>query len=325
MIKVGLVTNWNERCGVADYAEKLISYATHFSDVTFKKIGGPFTLNYLLKETENVDVIHINYAQYIFQNMPQIPMLTNLPNFFALRNRGQKLMLTFHDSSEHETERVSKIGMFDTIVTHEPTSSYPKAVHFIPQPLYEVNVEEIKIENKIGSAGPPFPWKGFKRMAEAASNIGMSCLAIFSNPSSDKLDIEEEKKKVISVCPDAEVKIQNWWKHEDIVRRLAECKIIAFPYDTDMKLYGISAAVRFGLAARRSVIVSRCSHFRDLQNYEDEVYFIEKDKDLESSVRQVLSDIEKGREKIPNRVIKDISWSKCAQMYVDLYKTLCKY
>jgi hypothetical protein len=79
--------------------------------------------------------------------------------------------------------------------------------------------------------------------------------------------------------------------------------------------------VRFGLAAGRPVVVTRHHHFRDLFSYPDEVYFVEND-DLTATVKKVLNDIDNGCAKFPNKLLEDMSWTKCASMYVDLYKGL---
>jgi hypothetical protein len=119
------------------------------------------------------------------------------------------------------------------------------------------------------------------------------------------------------------VELLDWPKYEDIVIKLAGNLMNVFPYNDHQssgRLYGISAAVRMAFAAKRPVIVSHCSQFKDLKDYQDEVYFIESG--LQTTIERVHKDIKEGKARIPNRILQDMNWVSCANQYAQLYREL---
>lgn len=73
--------------------------------------------------------------------------------------------------------------------------------------------------------------------------------------------------------------------------------------------------------------------FQDLRKYFDEVYFVappEEDQqklekamhELKSAVGQIAYDQQNGGVRVPKRILQDMSWTKSAQKYVDVYQEL---
>jgi len=195
-----------------------------------------------------------------------------------------------------------------------------------------VELNGIKPELKIGTAGFPFPWKCFEAVAYVAQKVGVGFLAII--PESNKVDnLPEIKRYLKQVCPRTEF-VQGWFTQDEVIRRLATCMATVFPYgpiSLDTPFYGVSGAARFGLAARRPTIVSQCSMFQDLRNYKDEVYFVPppvNDPELlgptlhiiEQAVRQVFSDEANSCARLPKKILEDMNWTRCAKMYTDVYR-----
>jgi hypothetical protein len=82
MTRIGLVTNWGERCGVAEYARNLVDHLDG-SGVEVKEIGEPLEFQHIFWETEDVDVIHFNYASGIFRKI-------KIEDWSLFRRKGQK-------------------------------------------------------------------------------------------------------------------------------------------------------------------------------------------------------------------------------------------
>jgi glycosyltransferase involved in cell wall biosynthesis len=310
-MRVGLVTPWQTRCGLAEYAKNLVECS---QGIDFKIVTWPLSFQHIVEETEDVDIIHFNYSSGWFNDI-------GLDEWQKFRDRGQPNILTFHDSSEEMVKKVVKLGLFDRIVVHTGTwNPYPKSVRWIFQPIKNVDTTGIPVHSKIGTAGFPFPWKGFPKVAHAANQLGVKYFAIMSE--SDQVDAYQMKKVVTDICPNSEV-VVGWLEYETIVKRLAQCAMNVFAYDLSyqqLPMNGISAGVRFGLAARRPVIVSKCKMFEDLLDYPDEVY-VAGDV-LGETIIQVFKDIADGCVKLPNHFLEERSWEKGAEKYKNVYEEL---
>jgi len=314
-MKVALVSNWGEHCGVAEYGANLRTYLLE-SDICFKQVGKPLTYDHVFQSTEDVDIIHFNYASAIFRFME----LGDWPKF---RSRGQKTMLTFHDSSVQMTEKIVQNNLFDRIVVHDPPRKgrpyYSPSVSLIPQPIRLSYIPKNlnQFPRTIGTAGFPFPWKGFLEVARTAKSMDMGYLALLSE--SDQIDAKKVRDQILEIHPKAEVEIA-WFDYDTIVWKLSRCAVNVFAYDERAAVFGISASVRMALAAMRPVIVSDMEQFRDLKDYQDEVYLIKNG--LVNAIERVMEDIEQGKEKRPKRILLDMNWPKCAGMYHQVYKEL---
>lgn len=316
-MRVGLVTNWGDRCGVAVYGQNLMDYADG-SGVQFKQIGVsglPLTYDVVACCAHDIDLLHFNYASGIFRHM----VLEDWPKF---RLDGKRTVMTFHDSSHDMTHRIAERGLFDRIVVHEKAQAwrpYLDSVVVIPQPIrmayLSINRE---IKPQIGSFGFPFPWKGFERVAVAAKKLELGYLALLSDSS--QVDANVMRADILKHYPAADVQVA-WHDQDTVIQKLSCCLMNVFAHEyshVTYQLYGISASVRLALAAQRPVVVTDTRQFRDLRDYEDEVYFVHSG--LETTIQQVLDDIRVGKERKPARILADMNWSSCASRYLRLYE-----
>lgn len=298
-MNVGLVTSWDVRCGIAEYAANLISSCSGITPIPLQQYSYGIACQY--------DVVHLNHEAGLFRCFPS-------GDLHHLRRDGKKLVLTLHNTGEG-LNRNSFTDLFDRVLVHEKTQDSGNFV-YMPHGIPEVPVSENHGKKaSIGIAGFPFPWKGFHPTALVANKYGLGCLAIM--PKSDHVDTGPMEKVVRESNHLAEV-LTDWMPASEVVRRLSECLLLAFPYGGGLS--GISGAVRLGLAAKRPIVLSRCRQFRDLFDYEDEIYFA--DEGLEQAVAQVLSDLENGIAKIPNCLLDDMAWSKVGQMHRQVYESL---
>lgn len=306
-MKVALLTTWDEKCGIAEYARNLVAHAKNtefqvFGRDTIDNGNAILNLPNVLCGNDCC-IMHFNYEPGLFYSI-DVDVLTKL------RGKGMRLVMTLHTSGAGNN-RNGLTGSFDRVVVHEQTT---EGFEHVPMGLPEVQLEEQVIENRIGTAGFPFPWKGFHQVAQAAKKLDMGCLVVA--PKSDHCDTDVMEHFVRDAQPDTEY-IKDWLLQEDVIRKLAKCKVNVFAYDGANS--GISGAVRMGLAARRPLVVTRCRQFRDLYDYEDEIEFIEDQSpdQIAEGISRVLASGKK-----PKRVLEDMSWGKAAQRYEEIYASL---
>lgn len=301
-MRVGLVTNFNQACSISEYAKNLLSHLP--SDIDVKVISQPHTLDNVINQLHDVDVIHFNYIAYRMNH-------GLMEGVVACRDRKKQKMVITYQETPGEYQLYNGVGgLADAIVLHEPSGNYGPKVHLIPNGIKLVDVKAVEPQNKLGSAGFYSLPKRFDLVHDAASQLHMGCLLLMP-----KADCGGDAPSFGG----SEI-LRDYLPYDNVVQRLAECLMTIFPYDDSYPMVGIGNAVRFGLAAERPVIVSKHHHFRDLLQYNDEVYFI--DQDVTTTVRKVLDDIMYGVEKLPKRLLQDMNWTRCAQMYANVYRNV---
>jgi glycosyltransferase involved in cell wall biosynthesis len=298
-MRVGLVTNWGDHCSIAEYAKNLTEYLP--SDIQVTIVPKPFTVDDILSRVQDVDIIHFNYIAYHMDH-------SVIDGVCRGKKSIQKTLITYHETPDGNLFQDN--ALVDAIVLHEPQWENVSKVHLIPNGIRLVNTDDIKRTPKLGSAGFAYKHKRFDLVVDAAKALGLECLLL-----TPKADCWDEPSKYDSV----EV-VTDYLPYDDVIRRLAECFITVFPYDENYPNIGIGNAVRFGLASGNSVIVTNHHHFRDLNMYKDEIYFVETN--VIDTVKLVQQDIAEGKQKIPTKLLSDMSWEASASKYVDLYNTL---
>ncbi len=311
-MRIGLVTNWDEKCAVAEYAKNLANHVVaHSKDVDFKIVTGTLDFDSVYQRTRDVDIIHFNYCAHAFAHMA--------PDGWQKFKDGPPRIFTFHESSDWWTRKLAGTGITDWLVVHDKCrdgAPMPVNVKHIPFGIPEVDLTGIEVEHKVGTFGCAFPWKGLYPLAYACGQLDMPLMALLSEPSADdcKIGWQQLRAEMESVCPKLEISTE-WMPQDEVIKKLATCKVIAFPFDHCSPITGISASVRFGLAARRPLVLTRFFHFSDLFDYEYDVYFT--DRGLQHTLMDAWCDYPR----LPDPIVRDMSWKRSAQMYCDLYQT----
>ena len=300
-MKVGLITTWQERCGIAEYGENLVR---SMPQVTFDILNRD-RWNSDAVRMSDCEIIHVNYE----------PGLMNWITLMELNQWksqcNKRIVFTWHTSAERGN-RNPMHPLIDRVVMHEVTDDgYVHIPHGIEEhPKYTDTLNR----DVIGTAGFPFPWKGFPEVAAAAKLLGMKVLVIA--PASRHYDTEAIRACVMQANPDAQYRT-DWLTTQEVIRELQACAVNVFAYHGAQ--FGISGAARMGISAQRPLVLTRNRQFRDLYPYEDEIAFAASpDPALLADAIQVV--LESGR--IPTRVMEDMAWSKVGQMYYELYKGL---
>lgn len=298
-LKVALITSWDERCGIAEYARNLTE---NLKDVEWEIHQRPFSWPAILRS--QAEVVHVNHEPGLMGWLE--PQLLG-----QLKSRGKKIVLTMHASNETSNQGpLTQVA--DRVVLHEKTND--GFVH-IPMGVPEWKQTTVWAMPGISTAGFPFHWKGFWAAAQAARDLKIAFRAVV--PESQHGDALHVKQQLKDICPWAQVRTE-WMAKEDVIEWLAGCRVQVFAYWGHNA--GISAAVRLGLATGRATVISRSRQFRDLtQDYRDEVYVVDSDMPTPEQLAGVVKEALTGQ-RVPVRILKEMGWTTVAQKYAEMYR-----
>lgn len=301
MRKVALITTWGERCGLAEYAMNLTK---NCKATEFKIVPRPFDLN----EVNGSEILHLNYEAGLFA-----PVFSS-DAFLWKQREGYKTILTLHTSHAGNNMQSGKILGFDRVVVHERTQDN---CTFIPMGIPDERPRtKVSEETTVGTFGFPFNWKGFTEVVLACKQLGIRALAIA--PESNHADTYQMKRHLESLYDNIEYYTQ-YFSQQEVIDLLGTCAATVFAYHGGN--YGISAACRLGLATGMPIVLTKgCRQFRDLLEYEDEIYFA--DSPAPQSLVTQLQEALATKPKKPNRVLKEMGWQKTGRMYQEIYDSL---
>ncbi len=110
-MRIGLVTNWDEKCAVAEYAKNLANHVVaHSKDVDFKIVTGTLDFDSVYQRTRDVDIIHFNYCAHAFAHMA--------PDGWQ-KFTGQPRVFTLHESTDWWARKLATTNVADFIVVHD--------------------------------------------------------------------------------------------------------------------------------------------------------------------------------------------------------------
>jgi glycosyltransferase involved in cell wall biosynthesis len=314
-ITVGLVTTVApELCGHRTYAEELVYHANIVApEIAFKLIGRPFNPERILQETADVDVVHINHAWQLFSDLTPV-------HIAEIRNRGQRTVCTFHESS-YENRSVFTCA-FDRVVVHQKTID---GFTHIRDGIWAHDTEYPDANGSpfIGTVGFPIGYKNLFNLAEAVNTTGYRLLAYL--PESPHAHAAPVAERIRRLCPGSQI-YTDFHDQRDIITAFAHCAATAFP--SHHAGSGIGGSVRLGIAARRPVVISRVERFSDLwTDYVNEFYVVNYPYSTANDIAQVLFQVEADcRHNVVRKPVKcaaDMSWMKSAEAYCKLYNDLC--
>jgi hypothetical protein len=180
MKTVALITPWNDRCGIAEYAKYLVQYLPKDIVVKIANIAEP---NWSSIANE-ADILHFNYEPGLFPSLSASDIL---------RLKGvKKTMMTLH-TSHSGNNRTPLTSAFDLVVVHEKTLD---GFYHIPHGVIPLSKKRPSSsmygKPTIGTAGFPFPKKGFHQVVLTAKALEMACLIIA--PESRHWDTHQVKE-----------------------------------------------------------------------------------------------------------------------------------
>jgi glycosyltransferase involved in cell wall biosynthesis len=324
MISVALLTTWEERCGIYSHSLNIVNHRV--PGIEYIIVPRPWSVEQILVAAEPCQVVHVSYEHTLHGH------LVGTGIFQRLREMGKITVCTFHNfwpddgryaiSSPFYTRQNPILKEFDAVVVQDSHTDPKDGFIYIPQGVMDVP-KASTVEPKLGTAGFPTEAKGSLIMARVAQHLGLGVMQFM--PESKHADTHGMAARIRNMVPTADLYF-DFHPQEYIATRLSECLLTCWLYRVFAGQSGIAGSVRLGLAAGRPVVVSRAGMYRDLFDYEDEIYFVDSDQPTSENVlpvvQKVLADIKAGNPKRSDRIIKECSWRKCGQMYADLYRKL---
>jgi hypothetical protein len=306
-VKVGIVSNWNQVCGVAEYANCLRTELSKEFEVL------PFDNP---QQTVGMDVVVVNWHPAVTDLSPQAVT--------EMKSRGQKVIIVMHNSHEGYYCATEQHPTFyaDATVTHQPMTG---TVHMVHIPFGIPVVEELRAPGEVvyvGIAGFPYAWKRFNLVAEVARRLSGTALLIAPQHRAGDTttpigDIQRAYKNVVV--------LRDWLPMEEVVRSLSGCtlNVCWYQHMPPDDLVGQSGSVLLSVAARRPLIVSRHPKLAHVAKYEDEIYVAETEAEVHDMALGIVERLRHGLPvKMPNRILEEMGWPKSGERYRELIRSV---
>lgn len=252
----------------------------------------------MIEKLEPGSIVHVNHHAALHASWTAARVA-------LLQAQDVKVIVTQHDTFETwDIMRERGLTDFtgaDALVVHEPVEGIMDRgnVHLIWQGVLDLPGSKSERHEKptLGLFGFDFPWKNFDLARKIAAEAGWEVMK-FGPPES-------------------------YHASEEVVRLLSRCWATAFLYQTGNS--GTSAAIRFGLAARRPLVAFKCRQFRDLYDYPG-IFWAEDEDDVAEFLELVRDDKDarEGMELAVETTADALDWEKVAARYKEIYTRVLK-
>jgi hypothetical protein len=290
MMRVGFLTSWNTRCGIAEYSRALISAMQRRSDVAITVFGSRNTHDRSVREYESwatpvfdvqpwnpeyrygldvdavlahdLDVLHIQYTDGFYNRRRLVELITRFPGVAAL---------TYHDKVGGRKTFPSTL--LDLLYTHRE----------------DVGVGDRRVIPIGIDVRPPV----IKTFGLGRANVEIITDICERNGWRFEKSFGEER----------------WLEYEELHRWLRDCDALVLWYRQDFAA-GASAAARLAISTRRPVFVNDTEWFRDIPERTTTVRKVRDVTELEARLRELLVD----------RYADERSWDRVAETHVEDYR-----
>lgn len=305
-IRVALVTNWAEQCGVATYAENLISYSA--DDVEYEIV--PYSSGGICTEC---DIVHINLYAPIARGFPFAQFISSV---------GKPVLVTNQVVNVPEPW----FNLADIIAVHRPPQHYyHPGIRIIPHGIPEKHFEFKNATSLIlCHAGFPFAWKNHHKICEAANELCLagehpSILLFMPHARTDPTTVINACMKIINPAIPITI-IKDWLVEDKLILWMHNEASVMVWYTSDSNTdssQGPSGSVGMAVASRRPVVVNgNASQYSDILGY-DRICPVYRDEDLASTILQAHR-----RGGFAEGLLRDRSYYKTCLLYRDLYLEL---
>lgn len=310
MIKVALLTTWGPGCGTSVHAERLVQHAKD-PEIEIEPITTTIGEFATYPWKQKYDIVHVNESGWILQGSQGGAIQ-------RIKDRGAKTILTMCNPIP-SNNRNPWTAQFDRVGVVEPHTTDGFDWIPIPAPVYTPPGKQR--EKYIGTNGFPQERKNLINLAKACNLLGYSLISF--QPESQHADTHAVARQIKVFNPSARC-WTHWVSDQEVLDYLSICEMTCYPYLEWMP--GSSSAAMYGVSARGPVLVSRCTQFNTMFDYEDEIYFIESVRpsveDIVQGIQKVIADGNNPR--IPHFLYEKHNWDVVAQRYIQIYKDMVK-
>lgn len=318
-MRIEILTNTDERCGNAQYARNLRDYLLNDSEATKQMADIQLCVDV---RAPHPDVLIVNW------HPAKVTVTAEMVKTW--QSWGIKVILILQNSFDwgHHIGNNDLLALCDAVVAHEPMDvkynwQPAQNFHYIPHGILEVKLREKEDLHPptFGMAGFPFTWKRPDVLVKAAKRCDVYA-RIFApkypgySYGSDSWHRLYEGRVVMH---------ENFLDEQNIVSILSKniLNIFWFKSQDVHDRYGQSGSVRLGIAAKRPMIISRHRKFRDLLPYEDCFYICDTEEEVYETSEEIYKKVFAGEPvKLPERVFEDQKWSKAAQKYWSVIRSI---
>ena len=345
--RVGWITPWNTRCGIASYSEHLIKnipshihiLAAH-SDLRTSddsqnvhrcwNIGEEDNLHFLsnIIDSNEIDVlvVQFNYGFFNFNSF------LDFVDYHI--NCGRKVIMVLHATIDPENQQHKKLSFLASalkkchrILVHSYKDmnrlkqiEIINNVTFFPHGILDFEVplpqeKDNKAPYTIASYGYFLPHKGLLELIEAMSllrekQISIKLLMLNAEypVNESKNIIEMAKNKITELNLQSEISLHTvYTSDEESLEKLSHVDLVIFPYQQTGE--SSSAAVRYGIASGRPVAVTPLEIFDDVKSA---VHFLSglSSIDIADSLFEFISKMNKSRMKKSLVELNAAKWKK---------------
>lgn len=350
-LKVAVICNWGGQCGIATYAEALISeMKSKVKEVRiFSELSSPDSIQCwkrgesmascinLIKEW-NPDIVHIQHEFGIFPKathfLKMLEMLGDIPYAITLHSVYEHLDKTICSAyikniivhSEHGKQALLKLGHINNIYVVDHGC-----------PVYE-NIEELwnifQNDYAVIQFGFGFSYKGVDMAIDAINILQKNdpkfknifyCYLCSENPVTRYVHdayYYSIKNKVDELNLSENITVLRGFASEKIIANfLRTARLAIFPYKTDPSniVYGASGAIRHAMANGVPTIASESHMFDDLDGVLPRTVDAES---LASEIDKIFSDGEYRKSLVQKNLefVKNHSWSIAAEQHLIVYR-----
>ncbi len=300
--RIGWITSWNTRCGIASYSEHLLRemspdiqiLASHANPLTRDdddrvircwQQGDIDTLGELslAVETAGVDTLVVQF-NYGFFDLPKLASFLD-----AQVSAGRTVVVEMHSTTDPAqvsykklADLVPALARCSRVLAHSladmnrlKNQGLVDNVSLFPHGIldYQTQAPPIRPDGQfvVASYGYFLPHKGLLELIDAVLLLraqGVSILLKMVNseyPAPQSADVIEQAKTKISAAQaqDTIELITEYLDDDESLRLLSAANLIVFPYQETGE--SASGAVRYGLASGRPVVVTPLSIFDDVR------------------------------------------------------------
>ncbi|MBV7453202.1 glycosyltransferase [Acidovorax sp. sif1233] len=302
-VKIGWVTTWNTKCGIASYSKNLVGAINQPSVIfapfeqalidndgeniirCWRNGGGNLSMLNASVDRADVDVlsIQLNFGFHDFSVLSDF--------IVRQKTKGRVVTVTLHSTVDPPPEVINRrlselapaLGVCDAVLIHSLNDvvnlnrlGIHKNLVFFPQGVIKASASERKTEGgifKVASYGFALPHKGLEQLIIAVDMLSRQGVeirldmvnAIYSDSASEAL-INRCKKIISDRGLSSRIRmITDYLENEDSLSLLSSADLVVFPYQNTSE--SSSAAVRMGLASGVLVAVTPLSIFEDVRNF----------------------------------------------------------
>ncbi len=332
-LRIGMITPYKVRCGIATYSESLISaLAQQDVDVYVVRLSrfgrkSPELIQNLVQRipVDKIDLIHIQHEYGLYQQLE--------PEFYAhLETLGKPVVTTAHAVGVRRGIDACIATMSNRVIVHNKFCAkgfgYPEKTVIIPHGASLRETEEMGKAKKSFGIDPRIPivgycgfiseYKGLETLIQAVTKIPRAALLIAGgyHTQADTPYIAALRRKTLQVLP-SRCHWTGYVPDERLPAAYGAMDILCYP----SRFATESGALIMALSHGKAVIASRVAPFKEKEKQGALITFKTAD-DLTRKIKRLLKDkqLREKTEAGARKYVEENSWNNIAEKHIKLYE-----